>query len=178
MTKDTVGVATKRSPRGGEWADALESARLKEIHAYFAGFDVSRERVVAAGAIVRSAKLVMAAQEQALGTIDLSLSRFEVLGMLSQTDDGRLSLRDLSQVMLMHPATLTHAVDGLEERKLLRRQRPSSGDRRLVIAAITEAGRKKVVEAINLLHEADFGLGDLPEPVAADVAVLLSRMHS
>lgn len=178
-TTSAAAMPTKQPPERAapkEWAKGLTSAQLTSIYEYFDGMDVSRPHVVASGAIVRAAKVLIAKQEAVLAQLDLTVPRFELLGYLSQAPEGRLSLKELGRASLVHPATLTYTVDALQKRGWVKREQDPS-DRRLVIAQLTAKGRKVIASAIPLLQGIEFGLADLSERDAATVSVLLSHLH-
>jgi DNA-binding MarR family transcriptional regulator len=71
---------------------------------------------------------------------------------------------------------MTHTVNALEKRKLIRR-RPEPSDKRVLLAEITPLGRKVVTTANRALSRISFGLADLDEDDATEVAIRLSRIH-
>ena len=155
--------------------EKLQSPRLREVNEHYG--DVRRPNaVVAASAVFRASKIVNGRMEAALTSLDLTPARYELLGLLHNTEGGRMSLRDLSKATLHHPATMTYTIDTLEKRKLLRRK-PDPTDRRAVLAEVTASGRRLVDQASQLLEDVEWGLADLTEGEAETVAVILSRIH-
>jgi DNA-binding MarR family transcriptional regulator len=165
----------KRGAANPSFDRELESPRLRQVHEHFASVRSPR-RVVAASAIFRANKIINARMDSALATLDLTTARYELLGLLDNTEGGRLSLGALGRTTLYHPATMTYTIDGLEKRGLITR-RPDPTDRRAVLAEITPAGRKLVRQATKVLEELDWGLEELSEEDASTVAVLLSNIH-
>ena len=154
---------------------ALGSPRLRQVHEHF-GSVRSPRRVVAASAIFRANKIVTARMEAVLGELDMTTARYELLGLLDNTEGGKLSLGELGRTTLYHPATMTYTIDGLEKRGLIKRQ-SDPNDRRAVLAVITPAGRQLVHQATAELEAIDWGLSDLTEEDATTVAVILSGVH-
>lgn len=154
---------------------ALASPRLQQVQEHFQSVRSPR-RVVAASAIFRANKIVSARMEAVLGKLDMTTARYELLGLLDNTDGGKLSLGELGRTTLHHPATMTYTIDGLEKRGLIERQ-PDPNDRRAVLAAITPAGRKLIREAGAQLEAIDWGLSDLTEEDATALAVILSGIR-
>ncbi len=76
--------------------------------------------------------------EIGLGTVDLSLPQYRVLGMLEGT--SALS-SDLAERLAVRPPTVTSVVDGLVTRGLVER-RTVEGDRRRVDHVLTGHGRR------------------------------------
>ncbi len=64
------------------------------------------------------------------------------------SQNGRLSLRDLSERMYLHPSTITGLVDRLEKKGYVARQRDQV-DRRVIYVKLTVGGRKLVKKAPN-----------------------------
>jgi DNA-binding MarR family transcriptional regulator len=131
--------------------------------------------VVATSAVFRANKIIMGRMDAALGALEMTSARYEILGLLHNSAEGRLSLGELGRITLSHPATMTYTIDTMEKRGLLRRQ-PDRSDRRAVLAEITPAGRALFQQANALLDEIEWGMGDLPEADAATVAILLSGL--
>ncbi len=84
----------------------------------------------------------------------LSLPQFHLLGAL-KSGGGVLSTGEIARIMLRASHTITGLVDRLEAQGLVKRQ-PNQRDRRKANVAITEAGERRLTEAIptaNLLAE-------------------------
>jgi DNA-binding MarR family transcriptional regulator len=155
--------------------ESLDSARLKEVYEHYKG--VRRPaHVVAASAVFRADKIVTSKMSAALNSLDLSPDRYEILGLLSNTRGGRMSLKDLGRAVLSHPATTTYTVDSLEKRGLIERK-PDPKDRRGVQAQVTPAGRDLVRRATKMLELIEWGMGDVTDEEAAVIARLLSKLH-
>ena len=159
-------------------APRLASSRLQDLFETF-GDDSDVSLMLVAVGLFRGHKLVRARTEEVLRPLDLTLPRYEVLGILDDAEDGEMSLRDLKRASLLHPATMTYTIDGLQSRGLITRSSPDDdGDRRLVTARITPAGHKLAGEALEALRAVRFGLGGSLAPSEADdLASLLSRIH-
>lgn len=155
--------------------ERLESSRLRHLREqYSAGDD---RHVVASAAVLRAFKILSARVEAELDVLGLTMPRYEVLGLLAATPDGVLSPTELSRATLLHPATMTHTVNALAQRKLIRR-RPKPSDKRVLLAEITPLGRKVVKSASLALAEIRFGLAELDDDDATEVAVRLSRLKA
>lgn len=154
--------------------EELESLRLRHLREQFS--DGDDRHVVASAAILRAFKILSARVDAELEVLGLTMPRYEVLGLLEASSDGHMSPTELSRATLLHPATMTHTVNALEKRKLIRR-RPKPSDKRVLLAEITPLGRKVVKTANRALARIRFGLADLSEDDATEVAIRLSRMH-
>ena len=62
--------------------------------------------------------------------------------------------------LMVHPTSVTNAIDRLERDGLVRRM-PQAGDRRTVLAEITDEGRRVVAKAADALADIEFGLAGL-----------------
>lgn len=165
----------RKRKAGTDLGAELASPRLRQVQEHF-GNVRSPRRVIASAAIFRANKILTSRMDAVLGTLDLTTARYELLGLLDNTDGGRLSLGELGRTTLYHPATMTYTVDGLEKRGLIKRQ-PDPSDRRAVLAEITPQGRKVVRQATKLLEELDWGLAELSEEDATTLALILSNIH-
>jgi len=156
--------------------DAL-SPRLAHMYAQFADSAVEASQMVATTAVLRAFRIVTARIEIVLSKFDLTMSQFEILGLLNVSSDGTLAFAQVKNVILLHPATMTYTADALEKRKLIARV-PSPSDRRAVNAKITSAGRAVTASAIEALDAVRFGVGEWDSQEALDAAILLSKLHS
>ncbi len=74
--------------------------------------------------------------EIGLGTVDLSLPQYRILGML---DESSAVSSDLAHRLAVRPPTITAVVDGLVERHLVIRE-AVVGDRRSIRVSLTPTG--------------------------------------
>ncbi len=87
--------------------------------------------------------------EIGLGTADLSLPQYRVLGLL---DERSAVSSDLAERLAVRPPTVTAVVDGLVARGLVER-RTVVADRRLVDHVLTADGRRVLALADDAVHE-------------------------
>jgi DNA-binding MarR family transcriptional regulator len=89
---------------------------------------------------LRASQLLEAAVDQQLRAEgNLTHPEYEILGRLSQAPDRRLRMGDLATRVVAPKSRLTHQVDQLVARGLVRRE-PHATDRRGLDAIITDAG--------------------------------------
>ena len=93
--------------------------------------------------------------------------------LLTFSRAGELPLSKIGARLMVHPASVTNAIDRLEAQGLVQR-RPDPADRRRTFAAVTPAGRRTVTEATGALIDADFGLRGL-DPSQQEAAYALLR---
>ena len=114
----------------------------------------------AATSITRANQLVIGRINEALAPFDLTFSRFEALVLLQFSRRGSLPLGKMGNRLMVHPTSVTNAIDRLERDGLVRRV-PHSEDRRTVLAEITDEGRRVVIKAADALADIEFGLAGL-----------------
>ncbi|MFJ9391645.1 MarR family winged helix-turn-helix transcriptional regulator [Nocardioides sp. NPDC101246] len=125
--------------------------------------------------LVRVHQLVMERVDSALRPHDLSFARYEVLRLLSFTQDGQLPMAKLGSRLQVHPASVTSAVARLEKQGFVRRSR-SAADGRVVLAAISDTGRETVEAATISLNSEVFekpGIEDVN-----DLTALLTQLRA
>ena len=105
--------------------------------------------------------------EIGLGTVDLSLPQYRILGLL---DESSAVSSHLAERLAVRPPTITAVVDGLVAKGLVER-RTVEGDRRRVDHVLTTAGHRVLAAADAAidarLHEITDALDD---PAAAEAA--------
>ncbi len=90
---------------------------------------------------------VMAAVEADLqATAGISNGDYGVLVSLSEAEDDRLRMCDLAASLHLSPSGLTRRLDGLVRAGLVERV-PSEDDRRVMLAALTDTGRRYLERA-------------------------------
>jgi long-chain acyl-CoA synthetase len=98
--------------------------------------------------------------ELGLGTVDLSLPQYRILGML---DESSAVSSHLAERLAVRPPTITAVVDGLVAKGLVER-RTVEGDRRRVDHVLTAEGQRVLGAADaaidQRLHEITDALGD------------------
>lgn len=108
----------------------------------------------------------------------LSLTWFEVLLRLSRSPQGRLSMGELSQQLVLTTGGVTRLVDRMQAAGYLERQ-PCPTDRRVQHAVLTRAGRAALRPALTAhaaaLHEVFAGFSDTD---LGNLDVLLDRLRS
>jgi len=139
---------------------------IREAHRQWVahGWDDAADGMVMVTSLVRAHQLLMERIDAVLRPQGLTFARYEVLRVLAFTRSGSLSMARLGSLLQVHPTSVTSAVDRLERQGWVQRSR-SDADRRVVLAAITDAGRAVVEEATDGLNRKVFaepGLTDVP----------------
>ena len=103
-------------------------------------------------------------------------SRRLVNVLLTFSRTGRLPLKVIGSRLMVHPTSVTNAIDRLVAAGYVER-RPNPADGRGVLAGITADGREVVEAATRALTALDFGLADLREPELDTLFAVLRRVR-
>lgn len=112
--------------------------------------------------IVRADQILLARIDAVLRELDLTFARYELLVLLDFSRRGALPLGKMGVRLQVHPASVTNAVDRLEQHGLVERV-PHPDDGRTTLATLTPTGRRLARKATRLLNAqvfADLGLDD------------------
>jgi DNA-binding MarR family transcriptional regulator len=130
----------------------------------------------AATSVFRVQQILLARFDEALKPHALTFARYEVLVLLTFSRTGELPLKVIGSRLMVHPTSVTNAIERLVAAGYVRR-RPNPDDGRGVLAGITDAGRAVVTTATKALTDLDFGLADLPEEERATLFDILRRVR-
>ncbi|MGY1710943.1 MarR family winged helix-turn-helix transcriptional regulator [Geodermatophilus sp. SYSU D00758] len=130
----------------------------------------------AATSVFRVQQILLARFDAALRPHGLTFARYEVLVLLTFSRTGELPLKVIGSRLMVHPTSVTNAIDRLVAAGYVER-RPNPADGRGVLARITERGRAVVEEATAALTGLDFGLGDLAENELDTLFGILRRVR-
>lgn len=133
--------------------------------------------MAAATSIMRAHQLVLARVDAALAPFGLTFARYEALVLLFFSSRGSLPLGKMGERLMVHPTSVTNAVDRLEDQGLVERV-TDDADRRRVLAAITPGGRKVVEEATRALVAIRFGMGAVEDVHAAAITEHVTRLRA
>lgn len=141
------------------------------------GWDDAAPGMAMITSVVRVHQLLMERIEAVLRPHDLTFARYEVLRLLSFTRTGALPMTRLGSLLQVHPTSVTSAVDRLERQGFVRRSR-GEADKRVVLCAITDAGREVVEAATEGLNGEIFTKPGLAPDEAADLTRLLAAFRA
>ena len=130
----------------------------------------------AATSVFRVQQILLARFDEVLRPHELTFARYEVLVLLSFSRTGLLPLKVIGSRLMVHPTSVTNAIDRLVAAGYVER-RPNPQDGRGVLAGITPRGRDVVEQATRALTALDFGMADLPEAERATLYELLKRVR-
>jgi DNA-binding MarR family transcriptional regulator len=130
----------------------------------------------AATSVFRVQQILLARFDEVLRPHGLTFARYEVLVLLTFSRAGELPLKVIGSRLMVHPTSVTNAIDRLVAAGYVDR-RPNPNDGRGVLAGITAEGRAVVETATAALTGLDFGLGDLSEDDLATLFDVLKRVR-
>ena len=96
--------------------------------------DASSMRV--ATSIMRVQQLLLGEFDRVLKPLGITFARYEVLRLLSFSREGRLPMSVIGERLMVHPTSVTNAIDRLVASGLVART-PDDQDRRRVYASLT-----------------------------------------
>lgn len=138
------------------------------------GWEDAADGMALVTSVVRVHQLLMERIDGVLRPLGLSFARYEVLRLLGFTRAGHLPMTRLGSLLQVHPTSVTSAVDLLEKQGYVARSRGPQ-DRRIVLAAITDAGRAIVEQATDGLNREVF---TAPGISAEDVVALTRQLSA
>src|SRR4051794_38304576 len=130
----------------------------------------------AATSVFRVQQILLAGFDEVLRQFELTFARYEVLVLLTFSRTGQLPLKVIGSRLMVHPTSVTNAIDRLVAAGYVDRQ-PNPTDGRGVLAGITAKGRAVVDKATRALTELDFGLPDLPGAERQELFDVLKRVR-
>lgn len=130
-----------------------------------------------ATSIMRVHQLVLAELDAALRPSGITFARYEVLRLLSFSRTGQLPLSKIGQRLMVHPTSVTNAIDRLEAQGLVRRV-ADEVDRRRTFAELTAQGKDVLAEATDALMGIEFAVGSLEAPARDDAYEILRALRS
>jgi DNA-binding MarR family transcriptional regulator len=110
--------------------------------------------------IMRAQQILMTRLNELLKPFDLTFPRYEALMLLFLSRRGALPLGKMGARLQVHRTSVTNIVDQLERSGFVRRI-PHEGDRRTILASITDEGRRTAEAATGELNAARFGTAPL-----------------
>ena len=138
-------------PRTTREQDPVERARAQWAQRY-----PDESGFVVVVSMLRTYALMIRELERILKPVGLTLTRFEVLLLLSFSAERRLPTMRLRDLLLIHGSSATYLVDRLELRGWVRRE-AEPADRRVNYVVLTDEGETLVERAVEALVAAGWG---------------------
>ncbi len=153
--------------------DPIEEAARQWSQRDWGAVDV----MAAVTSVMRAHQILIGRINRLLRPFDLTFARYEALVLLTFSRHGALPLGKMGERLQVHAASVTNAVDRLEQAGYVERAaHPTDG--RATLARITERGRAVVDEATGELVAARFGADGLDDAGARTVVDALSRLRA
>jgi DNA-binding MarR family transcriptional regulator len=135
------------------------------------------ERMATITSIMRVQQILLTQIERALRPFDLTFAGYEALVLLYFSRRGAVPLGKIGQRLQVHPTSVTHTIDRLEERELVRR-RPHADDRRTTLAEITAKGKRLVPKATKVVIDEAFSAMPFTQSDVEEVFGILERFRA
>ncbi len=119
------------------------------------GWDDAAPAMAVVTSIMRVQQLLLARADAALRPFGLTFARYEVLMLLSFSSRGALPLGKIGERLQVNPASVTNAIDRLEEQGLVTRV-PNPTDGRGTLARLTEEGSARAAAATDAVNSGVF----------------------
>ncbi len=126
--------------------------------------------------VMRAQQVLLARVDAVLSPFGLTFARFEVLMLLQFSRTGALPLSRIGQRLQVHPASVTNAIDRLEQAGFVTRV-PHPTDGRTTLAAITGTGRRLVRRAATALNAEVFRDPGVPAADAETAVAILATLR-
>lgn len=137
--------------------------------------DASSMRV--ATSIMRVQRLLIGEFDRVLNPLDLTFARYEVLRLVSFSREGRLPLSIIGERLMVHPTSVTNAIDRLVNSGFVERT-PDDADRRRIYASLSPEGKRVLKRATKALMDIDFGLDALNSAERKEAYELLRAIRA
>jgi DNA-binding MarR family transcriptional regulator len=138
------------------------------------GWEDSVAGMTVVTSIMRADQIFLNQSNGLLRPLDLTLARYEVLGVLNSY--GAAPLGVIAQHLWITPATVTSNVDRLEAAGFCRR-RPHPTDARTTLAEITSKGRRVFVRAVEAMKDNVFAGVALSDEEAQLLVDLIAKIR-
>jgi DNA-binding MarR family transcriptional regulator len=129
-----------------------------------------------ATSIMRVQQLLIGALDSRLKPFEITFARYEVLVLLTFSRTGSLPLSKIGERLMVHPTSVTNAIDRLVAQGLVRRTQDTV-DRRKVLASLTPQGKRVTARATAALDDADFGIAGLSTPELQQLYGLMRQIR-
>lgn len=130
-----------------------------------------------ATSIMRVQQLISSELDAVLKPLGITFARYEVLQLISFSASGRLPLSKIGERLMVHPTSVTNAMDRLESQGLVRRVADDK-DRRRTFAELTDNGERVLKDATAAITAIDFAIVGLTAEQQDQIYELLRSLRS
>lgn len=134
------------------------------------------EHFVAMAAVFRTYQSIGATIDRIVRHHEITRTAYLLMATLQMSRDHTRPLGQLSKYLMMHPTSITLAVDQLEKKGLAKRS-PHPTDRRTVLARLTPEGLEVVERATKALAEEQYGLPGVSPQLAVTLTEILRQVR-
>lgn len=152
--------------------DPVEASRERWIQQ---GWDDAAPGMAAVVSVMRAEQIFLGRTATVLRPLGLTFARYQVLGMLRWT--GPLTLGAVGERLWITPATVTSAVDRLENAGLCRRVAHPT-DARATLAEISGKGARLFDRAAEALNAEVFGTVGLDDDELEQLVTLIGKIRA
>jgi DNA-binding MarR family transcriptional regulator len=140
------------------------------------GWGESADGMAVVTSIMRVQQVLLARVEAILRPLGLTFARYEVLMLLRFSRKGYLPVGKIGERLQVHPASVTNAVQRLEQDGFVTRT-TNPVDGRSVLAEITPRGKKLTEQATSQLNAQVFSIVPIPQEDQREVYTMLKGMR-
>lgn len=126
--------------------------------------------------IMRAERTLLNRNEATLRSFDLTFPHYKLLVALLFRPGNAVPMSILSELMMVHPTSVTNTVDRLERRGLVRRA-PHPRDRRALVVELTDDGRDTARRVVKALVDDGFGVQGLTDAELRSLVALLRKVR-
>jgi len=163
----------RRSPSPPLAADPIDLARSRWCDE---GWTEAADGMAVVTSIMRVQQVLLSRVEAILRPLGLTFARYEVLMLLRFSRKGSLPVGKIGERLQVHPASVTNAVQRLEQDGfVVRSVNPADG--RSVLAEITMSGQQVTKEATTRLNDDVFSIVPISTVEQREVYSVLKEMR-
>ncbi len=133
--------------------------------------------MLALTSVFRLREVIASAVERELAPSGLSGTDYLLLMTIKLSECGVRPLSHIARAMMVHPTTVTQAVDRLEKSRLVKR-RPHPTDRRTTLATLTPKGEQTCVAATKMLRAVGFGMPNVKTSEFYDLVRVITPIRT
>lgn len=140
------------------------------------GWGEAADGMAVVTSIMRVQQVLLARVETILRPLGLTFARYEVLMLLRFSRKGYLPVGKIGERLQVHPASVTNAVQRLEQDGFVSRT-ANPVDGRSVLAEITTSGKRLTEKATSQLNAQVFSIVPIPPAEQREVYSVLKGMR-
>ena len=127
--------------------------------------------------IMRAHQILLAEVDAVVKPYGLTFARYEALVLLTFSQAGELPMSKIGERLMVHPTSVTNAMDRLEAQGLVKRVADIE-DRRRTFAELTAEGKDVLAQATEQIMAIDFAVRGLDAKQQDETYELLRNLRS